>query len=107
MKTRLLALLIVFFSSVGLLSAQSSSPCPPNCEWVSVGTQPPGCVCDELFIDGSGLYIVLFARSEERRVGKECRSRWAASHQEGKKDGGCVRTETANRREVTGQHAMQ
>lgn len=61
MKTRLLALLIVFFSSVGLLSAQSSSPCPPNCEWASVGNQPPGCVCDELFIDGSGLYIVLFA----------------------------------------------
>lgn len=63
MKTRLLALLIVFFSSVGLLSAQSSSPCPPNCEWVPGDGQmtPPSCVCDELFIDGSGLYIVLFA----------------------------------------------
>src|SRR2546427_6440626 len=29
---------------------------------------------------GDGLFLLLDARSEERRVGKECRSRWSPYH---------------------------
>src|SRR5947209_20204605 len=41
----------------------------------------PGCACDV----PTPLYSYSFARSEERRVGKECRSRGVADHQQ-KKD---------------------
>lgn len=65
MKTKLFVLLVVFFSSVGIVSAQGEDPCTsqPGCNWVPGNgqTTPPSCVCDELFIDGSGLYIALFA----------------------------------------------
>ena len=30
--------------------------------------------------NANGMHIFLFARSEERRVGKECRSRWSPYH---------------------------
>ena len=31
-------------------------------------------------VDGPGVRFVIFMRSEERRVGKECRSRWSPYH---------------------------
>ena len=65
MKTKLFVLLVIFFSSVGIASAQGENPCTsqPGCNWdynVPPGV-PPSCVCDELFIDGFPLYITLFA----------------------------------------------
>src|SRR5690554_7644365 len=36
---------------------------------------------DKLTFDPVNDYTVLERRSEERRVGKECRSRWAANHE--------------------------
>mgnify|MGYP006886508714 CR=1 FL=1 len=30
--------------------------------------------------EGLGIYQLIFPRSEERRVGKECRSRWSPYH---------------------------
>ena len=32
------------------------------------------------FLEGSGPFLVTHNRSEERRVGKECRSRWSPYH---------------------------
>ena len=32
------------------------------------------------FVMNPGINTVIFARSEERRVGKECRSRWSPYH---------------------------
>src|SRR5256885_6957751 len=43
---------------------------------VAVGGRVGGFVSPIL----TGLLIVLLARSEERRVGKECRSRWSPYH---------------------------
>lgn len=65
MKTKLFVLLVIFFSSVGIASAQEEDPCTsqPGCDWSPGGgpMTPPSCVCDELFIDGFPLYITLFA----------------------------------------------
>src|SRR5437870_11838803 len=38
------------------------------------------------------------ARSEERRVGKECRCRWGGEHEKKKEDGGGRETECLDRR---------
>src|SRR5690242_21427793 len=49
-------------------------------------------VCDTLVADADGVYHpalfndrLVLGRSEERRVGKECRSRWAADYEKKKK----------------------
>src|SRR5947207_13051480 len=38
----------------------------------------------EVVVDAAGMYAPELARSEERRVGKECRSRWAPDHEKKK-----------------------
>ncbi len=63
MKAKLFVLLVVFFGSVGIVSAQDPCTSQPGCNWdynVPPGV-PPSCVCDELFIDGYNLYIALLS----------------------------------------------
>ena len=39
------------------------------------------CICNQyLMISNTFLMLVVVSRSEERRVGKECRSRWSPYH---------------------------
>ena len=38
------------------------------------------CILSEVLFLGSMVVFSLLARSEERRVGKECRSRWSPYH---------------------------
>src|SRR5437762_4128062 len=38
-------------------------------------------------VDGDGFDDIFIARSEERRVGKECRSRWAATRERRDREG--------------------
>jgi len=63
MKTKLFVLLVIFFSSVGIVSAQDPCTSQPGCTWSQGGGSgvPPSCVCDELFIDGHNLYIALIS----------------------------------------------
>ena len=56
-------------AACGILPDQGSNPCPPH--W-QADSQP-------LHHQGSPKKR-LFKRSEERRVGKECRSRWSPYH---------------------------
>ena len=46
----------------------------------SIAHWPPFIVADTSTLDASPLRPYLRARSEERRVGKECRSRWSPYH---------------------------
>ena len=39
-----------------------------------------GCICEVLDLYQNGTIYVYVIRSEERRVGKECRSRWSPYH---------------------------
>ena len=39
-----------------------------------------GAVCIMMMLSGHNVWISMLARSEERRVGKECRSRWSPYH---------------------------
>ena len=43
-------------------------------------THRGACGCDPETGDGAGVLIQIPHRSEERRVGKECRSRWSPYH---------------------------
>ena len=57
-------LLVFFFSLRAIASAKYDRP-PSELPWIDVG------VCTD---------FLYFLRSEERRVGKECRSRWSPYH---------------------------
>ena len=46
----------------------------PSCAWPDPGHRSPFEYCEE------GIKAVTWERSEERRVGKECRSRWSPYH---------------------------
>ena len=66
-------------------------------EWQPIGTSVPNLAGEFFLVTGSGKYFrnviikpedsrlavdahIIFSRSEERRVGKECRSRWSPYH---------------------------
>ena len=57
-----------------------------HCKNINEDTVCPVCKNTEFSDDYSGLLVVvdpensILARSEERRVGKECRSRWSPYH---------------------------
>src|SRR2546430_13184907 len=53
-------------------------PLTPNCSWAS--SAAPHAVTSKTSCGTDRLPNVFIARSEERRVGKECRSRWSPYH---------------------------
>ena len=69
---------IIFYNSKRLMAFQKSV--------LHLGISVPGCFFKKAFyvncdkINNKILYIVHLVRSEERRVGKECRSRWSPYH---------------------------
>src|SRR2546426_4914752 len=62
---------VTAFSTTGTFTVSSAPPTPVS---VTLATNP-------LFSgDSTAVAVQLTARSEERRVGKECRSRWSPYH---------------------------
>ena len=50
-------------------------------EWLPISSTGHMILVDEIIhLDVSEAYREVFMRSEERRVGKECRSRWSPYH---------------------------
>src|SRR5258707_3747082 len=70
-------------SSSGIIQSLSSAGGPRLAliDWMMPELDGPS-VCREVRSrhDGLYVYILLLTRSEERRVGKECRSRWSPYH---------------------------
>ena len=85
--------LIVAFAVVSLAAARLLRPARPDpvkLDNYECGAEPIGSAWIQfpvgfylvalIFIVFDALAVFLFPRSEERRVGKECRSRWSPYH---------------------------
>ena len=68
-------------AACGILPDQGSNPCPPH--W-QADSQPLRHQGSPSFFFNKCIYLFIYwlrwVRSEERRVGKECRSRWSPYH---------------------------
>src|ERR1017187_2750590 len=85
MELLVVAILLFFFIAVRLtLNVEKPNPLQHVAEWTHefVADQGESIIGHDFerflgFITVLGLFILLCNRSEERRVGKECRSRWS------------------------------
>ena len=53
---------------------------PKNVDVIMIAPKGPGHIVRRLYTEGEGCPSLICVRSEERRVGKECRSRWSPYH---------------------------
>ena len=84
MKRHLLTLLIIYsvllFAGWKSVHAQERFADRYNITYVTMNEGLPHNFIDDLYKDSRGFLWISTARSEERRVGKECRSRWSPYH---------------------------